>query len=586
LRSVRIRTPARLHFGLFADGRGERKFGGVGMAIDKPGFEFEMRLAAEDSVIAPMDASLALRIPRLLARLRQHWQLPPVEVHFEEVIPHHVGLGSGTQLAMSIGEAAAQLMRLPATYEALARMLGRGARSGIGFHAFRGVAFIIDGGKVDENEIPEVISSAGWPFDWPVVLLHPSLPPGMHGNAESDAFRERIVIPEETSKRLFALAVRDIAPAVLRRNYSAFAQSLYEYNRLSGACFAELQGGVYSSPLLDELVQTARNLGCPAVGQSSWGPTLFTIHRSHKAARKFLAQIAELRPELDTTFTGPGANPIDDGEVGTQMLVSVRSAAEAEDASSCGVDVIDVKEPSRGPLGDADESTRNAVVNWWNDILVEYVGGDRVRRHVDLSFAFGDLSNADRIARAQRSTKSLRTRHFWKIGFAGELRRNDWDERFLNLAKQVAERSEAGPASLIPVAYADDANAESPNWREIVERVCRKREAWSYFLVDTFSKETNFWAALGGREGVRELFCVCKEEKIKLALAGSLKIDDIDRLADEIGELPAVIAVRGAACKDGIRTNPIDRDRVSALLRRIMAAEVRINRRGGSGSCG
>ena len=138
----------------------------------------------------------------------------------------------------------------------------------------------------------------------------------------------------------------------------------------------------------------------------------------------------------------------------------------------------------------------------------------------------------------------------------------------------------------VPSAYADNENADAPDWREIVDRVCKKLGDWRSLLVDTFNKSTNFWDALGGKDGVRELFDVCKKEEIRLALAGSLKADDIDRLADEIGKLPHIIAVRGAACKDGIRTNPIDRHRVSELRRRIIAAELRLDRRKPGSSCG
>src|SRR5438128_1572682 len=44
------------------------------------------------------------------------------------------------------------------------------------------------------------------------------------------------------------------------------------------------------------------------------------------------------------------------------LLVSVRSAAEAEIAIGAGAALIDVKEPSRGPLGRADDTTIAAVV--------------------------------------------------------------------------------------------------------------------------------------------------------------------------------------------------------------------------------
>ncbi len=46
----------------------------------------------------------------------------------------------------------------------------------------------------------------------------------------------------------------------------------------------------------------------------------------------------------------------------TQLLVSVRSAAEAEAALAGGAHVIDVKEPSRGSLGRADDATIDEVV--------------------------------------------------------------------------------------------------------------------------------------------------------------------------------------------------------------------------------
>src|SRR5437870_6982957 len=44
------------------------------------------------------------------------------------------------------------------------------------------------------------------------------------------------------------------------------------------------------------------------------------------------------------------------------LLVSVRSASEAEAALAGGAHLIDVKEPGRGPLGRADDATIAAVV--------------------------------------------------------------------------------------------------------------------------------------------------------------------------------------------------------------------------------
>ena len=46
----------------------------------------------------------------------------------------------------------------------------------------------------------------------------------------------------------------------------------------------------------------------------------------------------------------------------TRLLVSVRSADEALQAVAAGVDLVDVKEPSRGSLGRADWSQTLAIL--------------------------------------------------------------------------------------------------------------------------------------------------------------------------------------------------------------------------------
>ena len=48
----------------------------------------------------------------------------------------------------------------------------------------------------------------------------------------------------------------------------------------------------------------------------------------------------------------------------SELLVSVRSALEAEAALQGGADIIDVKEPMNGPLGRSDISTISAVTGF------------------------------------------------------------------------------------------------------------------------------------------------------------------------------------------------------------------------------
>src|SRR5690606_24744019 len=103
---VVVQAPARLHMGfLDLNGGMGRRFGSLGVALDA----FRTRVAiapSHDFNATGPDAARALRYARALcARLA----LPPVAIRVEAAIPPHVGLGSGTQLALAIGVGLARL---------------------------------------------------------------------------------------------------------------------------------------------------------------------------------------------------------------------------------------------------------------------------------------------------------------------------------------------------------------------------------------------------------------------------------------------------------------------------------------------
>src|SRR5262245_14015076 len=79
----------------------------------------------------------------------------------------------------------------------------------------------------------------------------------------------------------------------------------------------------------------------------------------------------------------PATDPTTESCETTGLLVSVRSAAEAEIALAADADVIDIKEPDRGALGPADPTV-------WQEVL-SVVNGRTVT-----SAALGEL-HADSI---------------------------------------------------------------------------------------------------------------------------------------------------------------------------------------------
>src|SRR5262245_59520615 len=101
---VRVTAPSRLHFGLWslANGgqRDVRQFGGVGAMVEQPGLKLSLRPGNSLTTGGEM-ADRALAFARRWAEF-QGRDLAPCEIRIESAPPQHVGLGTGTQLALAV----------------------------------------------------------------------------------------------------------------------------------------------------------------------------------------------------------------------------------------------------------------------------------------------------------------------------------------------------------------------------------------------------------------------------------------------------------------------------------------------------
>jgi beta-ribofuranosylaminobenzene 5'-phosphate synthase len=129
-----VEAPARLHLGMLAvAGDAERRFGGLGVSVSRPAVVVEARPAQELSAEGA-DAERALTFAR---RCRDALGLAGgAHLRVVEAIPQHVGLGSGTKLALAVARALAALERRDADAPALAQAAGRAARSAVGMWTF------------------------------------------------------------------------------------------------------------------------------------------------------------------------------------------------------------------------------------------------------------------------------------------------------------------------------------------------------------------------------------------------------------------------------------------------------------------
>ncbi len=290
---IRVRAPSRLHFGLLDPvGRGERRFGGVGLMIREPG----LQLAADPAAGWSFEGLLAERVARVVRGLLD--QDPeaaelPLRIRVESAPPEHCGLGTGTQLALSLARAIDEsLGREPAPPAALARRLERGRRSAIGWHGFHLGGFLVDGGKRADDALAPLVARLPFPEAWRIVLILPKRLPGLHGQDEAAAFARMPPDAAQHTGERCRLVLMNLLPALECGDFDSFSEGLYEFNRLAGESFRSVQGSAYAASDIGDRVAFARRQGARGAGQSSWGPAVFALAPDDQEANRLASRLA------------------------------------------------------------------------------------------------------------------------------------------------------------------------------------------------------------------------------------------------------------------------------------------------------
>lgn len=219
-------------------------------------------------------------------------------------------------------------------------------------------------------------------------------------------------------------------------------------------------------------------------------------------------------------------------------MVSVRSAAEARIAVDAGADLIDVKEPSRGPLGPAGIDTIEEVIA-------------TVAGRVPVSAAMGEW-----VDWVPRQLPPGLTYVKWGLASTAAKARS--------VVRDVRE-TDYGVAPVL-VAYADSQRAGSPTVEQLVG--CAADLHFPVFLIDTAVKDNKDLLDWSTAETLARIRHRLAEVGVRVALAGSLDIASIRRL---LPIAPDWFAVRGAACAGG-REGTVCAERVQQLRAVIATA--------------
>ena len=227
------------------------------------------------------------------------------------------------------------------------------------------------------------------------------------------------------------------------------------------------------------------------------------------------------------------------------LLVSVRNREEALLAVKGGADVIDVKEPTNGPLGMADRTDIEAIRCAIHDCPVTCALGELV-----------DLPDQ----RAPEWVNSLGIAAV-KSGLAGAAKK-DWTQMLEKFAESVAAETEC-----VAVAYADHAAANAPHPEEVIREALRQGIRW--VLIDTWNKRPGASVLrLIAKEDLAAWIGHCQDRDVGIVLAGGLRELEIPLAA---ALRPSLVAVRGAACS-GVRAGNVSERLVSQLREKVELA--------------
>jgi beta-ribofuranosylaminobenzene 5'-phosphate synthase len=290
--AVRVEAPARLHLGLLAvaDDGGDRRFGGLGVSVRRPAVVLEARPGDELSAEGA-DAERALAFAQ-----RCHEALGLVggaHLRVVEAIPPHVGLGSGTKLALAVAQALTALHGRTVAAPELAGTVSRAARSAVGMWTFALGGLVVEGGVRAGVERPApLLARYPMPEDWRVVLVVPRAEPGLSGLAEEEAFR-RLAPSGERSAAIAQQVLTSLLPGLVERELEEFGAALTRVQQLVGDAFAAAQGGRFH-PRSGALVEALLRDGAAGAGQSSWGPAVYGVVGTEAAGRDLARRMEDV----------------------------------------------------------------------------------------------------------------------------------------------------------------------------------------------------------------------------------------------------------------------------------------------------
>ena len=296
---IRITTPSRLHLTLI-DMNAEigRVDGGAGLTLSSP----NVRLTAEKAEGIRIDGlqGFADRMKRAAQALLPGGE--GVRIDVEELIPAHVGFGSGTQSSLAAAAAVNELYGLGKSIRELAFAVKRGGTSGIGVTAFEKGGFIVDGGHKFKDKGAFMPSAASkvppgpvlfredFP-EWDIVVAVPN-EKGVHDQEEINLFKEFCPLPIEEVREVAHVVLMQMMPAVIEQDIENFGAAV---NHVQTIGFNKRESLIWPD-FVKNIASFMRSRSYGA-GVSSFGPVVYSFVDNRAEGRQLQVEVQKMLDE-------------------------------------------------------------------------------------------------------------------------------------------------------------------------------------------------------------------------------------------------------------------------------------------------
>ncbi len=280
---VKVKAPSRLHLGIIdMRGSGGRRYGSFGLALNHPQTLVEVE-TSEDFDVSGEDIDRAKNFAERFIHslgLEKKFSIKVISAP-----PPHSGLGSGTQLALSIGTAISRLNQLEIDTYRIARLMKRGAVSGVGIHAFKYGGFILDGGHGRGKDIPPLLFRYEIPENWYVVVGIPEMK-RIWGHDEKKMMDTVSLKGIDTSERISKILLMNLLPAIVEKDFNEFVEALEKIDVEVGKSFSSVQSGIVRGRIIKDGIEYLKEMGAGGCGQSSWGPAFYGFVEGKRMAER------------------------------------------------------------------------------------------------------------------------------------------------------------------------------------------------------------------------------------------------------------------------------------------------------------